>query len=193
MLSKCCVISFVLFAIGVRIEAAELCTENEDVIQRINDTVDICINSSSLNGLEKVFPKCCPLNYAYDKNNRFCVRSEQQNRFNNHTFFKIGLRNCINKRITNRYISSNVEIRHKSNIYCVDEVYQYDEIVVRECENGDIEKDCGVGSDNKCLRKCCPDQEIYVKALCSATVNFSINYTKLKKVYVLKGTDCLSF
>lgn len=183
-----CGIVFV-FVFGVIVEASILC-DKDAVIKRINDTSSVCIPSDSVSQVN-VFPKCCPLTYAYDKNARFCIASKQQNRFSNHSLFRIGLKNCINKRVTD-YYNTDAKILEKEygiRNYCVDEVYdsKEKEIVLRKCEEGNVEEDCRVDGA-RCLRKCCPDHEIYVRAQCGPTTNVTFNYANwIDSVHVLKG------
>lgn len=163
----------------------EICKE---IVQRINTTTQLCISS---NPKEKVFPKCCPLNYSYDKIGRSCIYN-QKNRFNNHNFFKIGLRNCVNKIVTDYYDVDVKFLQEKfgnDNDYCMDEVYGTKEIVFRKCERNY----CGINGV-KCLRKCCPDQEIYVQATCSGMLNITFNYTNwTDKLAVIKGILVILF
>lgn len=168
--------SFVIMFIFVTIDANKK-FENEE------------FNVSHSLSSKKVFSKCCPLNYAYNKSARFCVKSKAENRFNNQNFLNYFLRNCINKRVTD-YYNTDAKILVKTygnNDYCLDKVYNSKEIVLRRCEEGNIVNECRIGGA-RCLRKCCPDHEIYVGPNCTATVNVTFNYENwMERVEVLKG------
>lgn len=180
-----------VFVFGVTVEAIILCNKNS-VVRRINDTASECI-PSHLVAQQKVFQKCCPLHYAYDKKRRFCVASKQKNCFDNQSFFKIGLKDCINKRVVD-YYNTDAEVLkrdHKIGSYCLDEVFESKEkeIVLRKCEEGDIEEECRVDGA-RCLRKCCPDHEIYEQSECRTATNVTFNYanfTDKDQIHVLKG------
>lgn len=180
-----------VFVFGVIVEAIILC-DKTSVVKRINDTSSECI-PSHLVSQEKVFQKCCPFHYAYDKKVRFCVPSKQQNGFDNRSFFKIGLKDCINKRVVDYYNTDAEALKKDHNIgsYCLDEVFESKEkeIVLRKCEEGNIEEDCRVDGA-RCLRKCCPDHEIYAESECRADTNVTFNYanfTDRDQIHVLKG------
>lgn len=166
---------------------AVLFCEKNHVFTRNNSS---CIPAHFL-PTDQIFYKCCPLDYAYDKDARSCVHTNQKNRLiNNHTYFKIGIGDCVHAVVRDHYVTRGVEIKkHGNGMYCMDEVYGSDEeIVVRKCARSAI-KECRVNGD-RCLRKCCPDHEVFVQGpVCMPKINVTFNYANwTDKIHVLKGT-----
>lgn len=178
---------FVVLTIISAAKAVHFCEKNH-VLVRDNSS---CI-PAKLVPSDQIFNKCCPLDYVYDKGGHSCVYRGQQNRFNNHTFFKIGIGDCVNAVVKDHYVTKGMEFKKYGNgMYCVDEVYNSEEIVVRKCTRSSS-KECRVNG-GRCLRKCCPDHEVFVQGpVCTPKVNVTFNYANwTNKIHVLKGTSCL--
>lgn len=147
-------------------------------------------NTSKLIPTDRIFFKCCPLDHAYDKLARSCIPVDQQKIVKNHTFLKIGIGDC--KGVVKDYIVEQNTAELSSGVYCKDEVYKSREIVLRKCEKN-TKQECRVNGV-RCLRKCCPENEIFMHgAKCAVNLNVTFNYANWSdKIHVLKGFIPLS-
>lgn len=178
--------------IGICAASATFCNKTE-VLQHTNDpenSTSVCVSASTVEQSD-VFPKCCPLNYAYDKSTHSCKYQEYSRHFRNFSYFDIGLRSCVSAAVVDHVADAkDLEVGNGSAVlkgrhrfargdYCLDELYSADSIVLRSCTKG-VE---GCGRDGmRCVRKCCPDLEIYVNgANCQPSVDRVFEYRNFSR------------
>lgn len=162
----------------------------EDVGVAENST-SVCVNASAIAG-EDVFSKCCPLDYTYDVRAHSC-KADSNSQFQNYLYYEIGLRRCEDAVVVD-YVATTKDfevvdgkavlkqgLTFGKGDYCVDEVHSNpQEVVVRACRK-DAVGSCG-DDGMKCLRKCCPDLEIYVNGpYCEPSVDHVFEYKNWSK------------
>lgn len=108
------------------------------------------------------FPKCCPLNYVYNKKTHSCeINQNYTEDFINGQLVKVGLPHCqiiidntIKKNLSNSLQSTfnNLE----QGTYCLDKDVR-DQYIARECQKG-----LDICERKRCFRKCCPDGQSFV-------------------------------
>lgn len=130
--------------------------------------------SSKVPYSNEIFPKCCPLNYAYNNSLHSCSKTENiPHDFIKSQVVQVGLpHNC--RTITDETFSSLkdanlwIEKRPPAN-YCLDMDVR-GKYVTRECHEG-IE----VCMKKRCFKKCCPDGQSYVEgANCKDTYEYGL-------------------
>lgn len=165
---------------------------NKTDVVSVENSTSVCVNSTTT-----YFAKCCPLNYAYNTKTHSC-RKVEKNRFDHYElFYKIGLRNCLNALIVD-FITNfeNLKFFQNGSVallksgeyfnngrYCLDEVFNTDLVVIRYCDSDGL-MECG--RNRRCLRKCCPDLEIFVKGShCKPMAEQVFNYQNWSKAKYL--------
>lgn len=174
---------------------AQICNGTTEVLllHTENSTSGNCVPESEVQR-EAVFAKCCPLNFAYDTLTHSCKKTEIDRHFGDKfAFFKIGLRSCVNDTVVVDFVTdfNDLELNKdgaavlktstfKKGEFCVDGVHNSsDLIVVRVC-SANLLEECG--RSRKCLRKCCPDLEVYVGGRnCKARVDGVFDYNGWEK------------
>lgn len=175
------------------------CEHANDVLHVLNSTESECLRESEVDGV--VFPKCCPLEFVYDTQTHSCKKGDLNHFFEEHEFFKIGLRSCVFDAVIvdfatdsqNFYmneangtalltINETTHILQKGE-FCVDDRYNSSSnssIVVRVCSANKLKDECG--KNRKCLRKCCPDFEIFNESrACTPSVEQPLDYNNWEK------------
>lgn len=176
--------------INTRAASVSFCNKTE-VLHHENST-SVCVAAGSL-GEENIFRKCCPPNFAYDTQTHACKFVGVNRHFLDFPYYDVGLRRCLHDfvvvdyvmdvkdfEITDGRVESKDGHRFEAGRYCLDEVYNQSKLVVlRGCENS--ARSCG-GGGIRCLRKCCPDLEIYVNgAKCLPSADFVFDYKNWSK------------
>lgn len=160
---------------------------NKTQVLHVENSTSVCVSASSIQGA-LVFAKCCPLDYAYDTLTHSCKYVETNGFFENgYTDFHVGLRNCGFNAVVVDYVVEKIDLEvmmvegtlFERGEYCLDEAYNTSLMVIRSC-NKNVHV-CGKGG-MKCLRKCCPDLEIFVNgANCKPSVDFAFEYRNWTK------------
>lgn len=170
------------------------CRHASEILHVVNSTESECLRESEVDGV--VFPKCCPLHFVYDTETHTCKKSEIQQY--QEKFFKIGLRSCVLDAVIVDFVTDleNFERNEENGTamlkmnettvslekgkFCVDEHYKSNlSIVVRVCSAEKL-KECG--KSRKCLRKCCPDLEIFnERKMCTPLIEQPLDYNNWGK------------
>lgn len=140
---------------------------------------------------QKVFPKCCPLNYVYNSVIHSCEETKNvDHRYIKENFVKIGLPNCrvmVDYELNETYgmdyeyvlKDSALSIPRRNSLdsiisYCIDQT-QIGGYVLRECKDS-IE----VCKEIRCFKKCCPDGQSFIGGdKCFDTYEFGLNISEL--------------
>lgn len=155
----------------------------------------------------QVFPKCCPLKHAYDSRTHSCVPlRETQDILHGSNFsflVKIGLQECVNDlSAINDYVVAPSEVSIDLNgtvtvpssfmgdgRFCVDKFHGRKEFVVRSCDAArDVCKRKPADTQrSSCIRKCCPDGQVYFGKKCTNNFEDGINVTRFKNFGISNG------
>lgn len=148
--------------------------------------------------------KCCPPRFAYDRSSHGCAPSNAPEIFPSN-YLKAGLAECTSDGSAVRdYVVDDLNFDKEGNFhfweyrgwshgdgrYCVDKVGDKDKYVVRVCDKQ--ENVCKTGEDDGdgkivCLRKCCPDGEIYEDRVCSRNYTKVVNFSAAEEVEKSNG------
>lgn len=196
-------IIIILSTMFINNHAATFCNKTQVLAIDEKNSTSVCVDESEVIENNSIFSKCCPLNYVYDSETHFCEQSKTKRKFGNEfRFFKIGLRDCVENSVvidfrvegfenirmekTGVWLRNGYHFKHGD--YCLDGVYNSDLMVVRGCSESSAE----CGRSRKCLRKCCPDLEIYVNgAKCKPSADRSFNYKNWSKANQIVTDGCL--
>lgn len=139
---------------------------------------------------DRIYPKCCPLNYVYNPLVRSCEELQHLNHsYLEETLLKIGLPSCkiivdhvLKDRTDFEYRNSELYLHRRNAVnslhsYCVDQTLEGD-FALRECKD-DIE----VCDEIRCFRKCCPDGQSFIDGdTCYDTYKYGFNVSKWANV-----------
>nr|AXC32920.1 G-protein coupled receptor Mth-like 11 protein [Dastarcus helophoroides] len=149
------------------------------------------VNEEAIN--EKIFPKCCPLNYRYNSNIHGCSPAgDDDEHFMNATYFKIGLRKCkiildypirsakdffLSEEYTRLKLKSGEEF--SSNDFCLDKALD-GQIVARGCT-----EDITVCDKIPCVHKCCADGFSFINGSnCLPTFVHGLNLSFTNRIHM---------
>lgn len=179
------------------------CAEEEFCVDVLNGTNNFfkvnCGGSSHPLIPPVVSNKCCSPHFAYDSYSHACVPSNVPEIFPSH-YLKVGLSECTSDGSAVRdYVVDDLNLDKDGNFnfwehrgwsngdgrYCVDKLLDKDKYVVRVCDKQD--KVCKTEEGNGdgkilCLRKCCPDGEIYEDRVCNRNYNKVVNFSAAEEV-----------
>ncbi|XP_045470220.1 probable G-protein coupled receptor Mth-like 3 isoform X2 [Harmonia axyridis] len=132
---------------------------------------------------EFFFPKCCPLNYHYNKTTHGCAKvvSDFPNILKIDSFVRVGLPEC--EIISDKIFESMqaVQVNGKELLlkeekktlkegYCMDSTLD-GKLVVRMCE-----EDTSICSQIRCISKCCPDGQSFINgSFCRDTYTHGVD------------------
>lgn len=141
------------------------------------------------------FPKCCPLNYQYNKITHGCEENPGKtiSILKINSFVRVGLPEC--EIISDKILESTQDVKMNGKDlvllkekrileenYCIDSTLD-EKLVVRICE-----KDFQICSRLRCIRKCCPDgKSFFDQSVCVDTFKFGVNLEKTERIHYPKS------
>lgn len=175
-----CLLSVCVAANVSVVEKEPLCNPN----RLLQVDTGKCVNSTGIE-ISEILQKCCPPGYSYHAKQHHCVRSVYDNYFFKWNYLRVGLRNCRNGMIKDSWIETLPDILSSSGDRCFDKLVDEDGFVQRVCE--DVEEFVCNKSETQCIRKCCPDLEVFANGPHCRPKIEGVNFFGAKKIEINKG------
>lgn len=166
------------------VETQPLC--NPDTVLQVNTST--CINATGIES--EIFPKCCLPGYSYQANKHHCVRSVENNYFSKWKYLRIGLRSCKSGLIKDSRVGTLPDFSYGDR--CFDKLADEDGFVQRVCQ--DVRESVCNASGIQCIRKCCPDLEVFSNGPhCRGNIEKGVNFYGSKKIEISTGKSAARF